>query len=398
MTTNDSNGNGKHASKKEPVFVVLQLSGGNDVLNTVVPYGDGLYYDYRPTTGIAEDKVIRLDDRLGLHPAMKPIKDLWDQGNVAVIHGIGYPQPDRSHFRSMDIWHTAEPDKFVGEGWLGKVIREIDPQKQNVCTGVSFGTGLPRAMYLSGTPAMSVSQLEGYGLLTSLAGEKQRRALNSFTRIYTPEEFDEQSMLLEHIGQTGIDTLTSVDMLKSAPEGYSTTVEYGSDPLSQNLKGIAQVHLSGIGTRVFYAQIGGFDVHGNELNMQTKLWDNVSRSVSDFFTDLREHDAAEEVVMLVFSEFGRRIKDNGNGTDHGSGGGAFMIGERVRGGFYSDYPSMEPSKQLNGDLQFNSDFRSLYSSVLDQWLGIEPTSILNGNFEQFDNLITPLTSQSVSLT
>ena len=389
MTTYRSDQNGTQHNSA-PVLVVLQLSGGNDVLNTVVPYGDGLYYDFRPTTGIAEDNVIPLDGRFGLHPAMGRIKDLWDQGNVAVVNGIGYPKPDRSHFRSMDIWHTAEPEKLIAEGWLGRVIRELDPEKQNVCTGVSFGTGMPRAMYLSGTPAMSVSQLEGYGLLTTLSGEKQRRALNAFTRMYMPEEFEEQNMMLEHIGQTGIDAMTGADLLKAAPLGYQSNVEYAPDPLSQSLRGIAQVHLAGLGTRVFYTQIGGFDVHGNEVNMQSKLWDNVSRSVGDFFDDLKEHDAADEVVMLVFTEFGRRVKDNGNGTDHGSGGGAFLIGERVNGGFYSDYPSLAPSEQLNGDLHFNNDFRSLYSSVLDQWLGINPAPIVNGNFDQFDNMVTSL--------
>ena len=389
MTTYRSDQNGTQHNSA-PVLVVLQLSGGNDVLNTVVPYGDGLYYDFRPTTGITEDNVIPLDGRFGLHPAMGRIKDLWDQGNVAVVNGIGYPKPDRSHFRSMDIWHTAEPEKLIAEGWLGRVIRELDPEKQNVCTGVSFGTGMPRAMYLSGTPAMSVSQLEGYGLLTTLSGEKQRRALNAFTRMYMPEEFEEQNMMLDHIGQTGIDAMTGADLLKAAPLGYQSNVEYAPDPLSQSLRGIAQVHLAGLGTRVFYTQIGGFDVHGNEVNMQSKLWDNVSRSVGDFFDDLKEHDAADEVVMLVFTEFGRRVKDNGNGTDHGSGGGAFLIGERVNGGFYSDYPSLAPSEQLNGDLHFNNDFRSLYSSVLDQWLGINPAPIVNGKFDQFDNMVTSL--------
>ena len=389
MTTYRSDQNGTQHNSA-PVLVVLQLSGGNDVLNTVVPYGDGLYYDFRPTTGITEDNVIPIDGRFGLHPAMGRIKDLWDQGNVAVVNGIGYPKPDRSHFRSMDIWHTAEPEKLIAEGWLGRVIRELDPEKQNVCTGVSFGTGMPRAMYLSGTPAMSVSQLEGYGLLTTLSGEKQRRALNAFTRMYMPEEFEEQNMMLEHIGQTGIDAMTGADLLKAAPLGYQSNVEYAPDPLSQSLRGIAQVHLAGLGTRVFYTQIGGFDVHGNEVNMQSKLWDNVSRSVGDFFDDLKEHDAADEVVMLVFTEFGRRVKDNGNGTDHGSGGGAFLIGERVNGGFYSDYPSLAPSEQLNGDLHFNNDFRSLYSSVLDQWLGINPAPIVNGKFDQFDNMMTSL--------
>ena len=389
MTTYRSDQNGTQHNSA-PVLVVLQLSGGNDVLNTVVPYGDGLYYDFRPTTGITEDNVIPIDGRFGLHPTMGRIKDLWDQGNVAVVNGIGYPKPDRSHFRSMDIWHTAEPEKLIAEGWLGRVIRELDPEKQNVCTGVSFGTGMPRAMYLSGTPAMSVSQLEGYGLLTTLSGEKQRRALNAFTRMYMPEEFEEQNMMLEHIGQTGIDAMTGADLLKAAPLGYQSNVEYAPDPLSQSLRGIAQVHLAGLGTRVFYTQIGGFDVHGNEVNMQSKLWDNVSRSVGDFFDDLKEHDAADEVVMLVFTEFGRRVKDNGNGTDHGSGGGAFLIGERVNGGFYSDYPSLAPSEQLNGDLHFNNDFRSLYSSVLDQWLGINPAPIVNGKFDQFDNMVTSL--------
>ena len=389
MTTYRSDQNGTQHNSA-PVLVVLQLSGGNDVLNTVVPYGDGLYYDFRPTTGITEDNVIPIDGRFGLHPTMGRIKDLWDQGNVAVVNGIGYPKPDRSHFRSMDIWHTAEPEKLIAEGWLGRVIRELDPEKQNVCTGVSFGTGMPRAMYLSGTPAMSVSQLEGYGLLTTLSGEKQRRALNAFTRMYMPEEFEEQNMMLEHIGQTGIDAMTGADLLKAAPIGYQSNVEYAPDPLSQSLRGIAQVHLAGLGTRVFYTQIGGFDVHGNEVNMQSKLWDNVSRSVGDFFDDLKEHDAADEVVMLVFTEFGRRVKDNGNGTDHGSGGGAFLIGERVNGGFYSDYPSLAPSEQLNGDLHFNNDFRSLYSSVLDQWLGINPAPIVNGKFDQFDNMVTSL--------
>ena len=387
MTTYRSDQNGKQHNS-DPVLVVLQLSGGNDVLNTVAPYGDGLYYDFRPTTGIAEDEVIPLDGRFGLHPSMGRIKDLWDRGDVAIINGIGYPNPDRSHFRSMDIWHTAEPDKLIAEGWLGRVIRELDPQKQNVCTGVSFGTGMPRAMYLSGTPAMSVSQLEGYGLLTTLSGEKQRRALNAFTRMYMPEEFEEQNMMLEHIGQTGIDAMTGADLLKAAPLGYQSNVEYAPDPLSQSLRGIAQVHLAGLGTRVFYTQIGGFDVHGNEVNMQAQLWDNVSRSVGDFFDDLKEHDAADEVVMLVFTEFGRRVKDNGNGTDHGSGGGAFLIGERVNGGFYSDYPSLAPVDQLNGDLHFNNDFRSLYSSVLDQWFGINPAPIVNGKFDQFENIVT----------
>ena len=385
--------NGTNGSKtKQPVLVVLQLSGGNDFMNTVVPYGDPFYYDFRKTVGVSEEDALYLDSRLGFHPAMGEIKSLYDAGDVAVIQGIGYPEPDRSHFRSMDIWHTAEPHDFSGEGWLGRVIRELDPGKKNVVTGVSFGAGLPRAMYLTGTPAISVSELESYGLLTSLSGEKQRRALNAFTRMYVPEEFEEGAMVMQHIGQIGTDALAGVDMLKTAPVQYSSNVEYGSDALSQSLRGIAQIHTSGLGTRVFYAQHGGYDVHGRQVQTQEKLWGEVSKAVDSFFADLREHNASEEVVMMVFSEFGRRVRDNGNGTDHGSGGGAFLIGDRVKGGLYGEYPSLDPSEQVSGDLRFNNDFRSMYSTVLDDWLNIQPDPIVNGHFEKFNGILNPLSS------
>jgi uncharacterized protein (DUF1501 family) len=385
--------NGTNGSKtKQPVLVVLQLSGGNDFMNTVVPYGDPFYYDFRKTVGVAEEEALHLDSRLGFHPAMGEIKSLYDAGDVAVIQGIGYPDPDRSHFRSMDIWHTAEPHDFSSEGWLGRVIRELDPGKKNVVTGVSFGAGLPRAMYLTGTPAISVSELESYGLLTSLSGEKQRRALNAFTRMYVPEEFEEGAMVMQHIGQIGTDALAGVDMLKTAPSQYSSNVEYGSDALSQSLRGIAQIHTAGLGTRVFYAQHGGYDVHGRQVQTQQKLWSEVSKAVDSFFADLREHNAAEEVVMMVFSEFGRRVRDNGNGTDHGSGGGAFLIGDRVKGGLYGEYPSLDPSEQVSGDMRFNNDFRSMYSTVLDDWLNIQPDPIVNGHFEKFNGILNPLSS------
>ena len=384
MTTASKNGT------KDPVLVVLQLSGGNDFMNTVVPYSDPFYYEFRKTVGIPEEDLLHIDNQYGLHPALSTFKEMYDQGNLAIIAGVGYPNPDRSHFRSMDIWHTAEPTAPIPEGWLGRVIRELDPNKQNVCTGVSFGQGLPRAMYLSGVPAISIRDLESYGLLTKMPGARQRRAINVFTRMYAPEEFDEASMVLGHIGQTGVDALTGVDMLKPVPAQYSSNVEYGSDQLSQSLRGIAQVHTANLGTRVFYAELGGFDTHGAQMGTQTDLLGHVSTAVSDFFDDLREHDAAEEVVMLVFTEFGRRVRDNGNGTDHGSGGGAFLIGDRVNGGIYAEYPSLDPADQLSGDLHYNNDFRSIYSTILDDWYGIQPEPIVNGSFERYSGMISPL--------
>ena len=372
--------------EKDPVFVVLQLSGGNDFMSTVIPYNDPHYFDFRNTVGIPADEALHIEGGYGFHPSMGPIKDLWDEGNVAIFAGTGYASPNRSHFRSMDIWHTANPEALSADGWLGKTIRELDPNKNNVVTGVSFGSGLPRAMYLSGTPAISVSELEGYGLLSALAGKQQRQAIKAFTRMYASEEFGEASVVWDHIGQTGIDALAGADMLKTAPPAYSSTIEYANDALSQSLKSIVQVHLSGIGTRVFYAEIGGFDVHGAQIKTQEKLLDNVSRAVRDFFDDLRENNGSEEVIMMIFSEFGRRVRDNGNGTDHGSGGGTFLIGDRVNGGFYDQYPSLAPEHQLDGDLHFTHDFRSVYSTVLEQWLGLSASPIVNGTFDQFEGV------------
>ena len=376
----------KSIKTRPPVFVVLQLSGGNDFMSTVIPYNDPHYFEYRKTVGIPEDDALHIDGGYAFHPSMGPIKNLWDEGKVAIFPGTGYPSPNRSHFRSMDIWHTANPEALSSDGWLGKTIRELDPNKENVVTGVSFGSGLPRAMYLSGTPAISVSELEGYGLLTDLAGRQQRQAIKAFTRMYAPEEFEEADVVWDHLGQTGIDALTGADMLKTAPPAYTSSIEYANDALSQSLKGIAQVHLSGIGTRVFYAQLGGFDVHGAQIQTQQTLLANVSRSVGDFFDDLRENDGSQEVIMMIFSEFGRRIKDNGNGTDHGSGGGTMLIGDRIKGGFYDPYPSLAPEDQLDGDMHFSHDFRSIYSTVLEQWLDLNPNPIVNGSFDQFENV------------
>ena len=165
--------NGYRNGKKDRKLVVVQQSGGNDYLNSIVPYTNGLYYDFRSLTHHDPEDVLKINDTLGFGPTMGPIKELWDEGKVALFPGSGYPSPNRSHFRSMDIWHTANPETLSSDGWLGKTIRELDPQKENVVTGVSFGSGLPRAMYLSGTPAISVTELEGYGLLTDLAGKKQ---------------------------------------------------------------------------------------------------------------------------------------------------------------------------------------------------------------------------------
>ena len=175
------------STNKDPVLVVLQLSGGNDALNTVVPYSNPLYYDNRPGVRVPEDQVLQINDEIGLHPTMAPLKKIYDEGNMAIIQGVGYPSPSRSHFRAMDIWHTCEPEKVGDEGWLGRLVRDLDPNKENVLTGVNFGRGLPRAMAVMGVPVASVGNLETYGVLTGIEDQDQRaKALDVFSKVYSP--------------------------------------------------------------------------------------------------------------------------------------------------------------------------------------------------------------------
>ena len=370
-------------TKRDPALVVIQLSGGNDALNTVVPYTNGVYQDSRKAIRLGEEEVIDLNGALGLHPSMGPIKSLWDEGKVAIINGIGYPDPNRSHFRSMDIWHTAESVEIAPDGWLGRTVRELDPEHENVVTAVNFGRGLPRALHCRGVPVASVGNLATYGLMPDIEDARTRElALSIFARMYGPAEG--RDAVLASIGESGMGAILGADILRTAPAKYSSSVEYADTPIAQSLRDAAQVMFADVGTRVFYALHGSFDTHAGELENHARLWNEVSTAVGDFFADLRDHGREDDAVVLVFSEFGRRIRDNGSGTDHGSGGVAFVMGGPVKGGFYGDYPSLEPEDQTEGDLRFNNDFRGTYATILDQWMGMDPHPILDGDYEQFD--------------
>ena len=367
---------------KPPVLVVVQLTGGNDFMNTIIPYTSEHYYDARPTVVIDRDTVLPINDELAFNPNAGPLKGMYDDGDVAIVQGIGYENSSRSHFRAMDIWHTCEPVKVGTEGWLGRTIREIDPDKENVLTAVNIGRGLPRALVAPGVPVTSVGDLDNVGLMTSIEERDRRdKALEMFKKMYAPAIGS--GPVMEYLAQTGSDVYTGADILKQAPASYTSEVEYADNPIAKSLKDIARTHIAGLGTRIFYANHGGYDHHANEMKTHPQLMTELSGAISDFFQDLRDHDAAEEVAMLVFTEFGRRMRDNGSGTDHGSGGGAFIIGDRVKGGLYSEYPSLEPSRWLNGeDLEWTIDYRGIYSTMLDQWLGLDPVPIVDGQFEQ----------------
>jgi len=369
------------STKKDPVLVVFQLSGGNDYLNTVIPYADGLYYDNRPAVGIKEDRVIKLDDKIGLHPEMGALKKVWDRGDMAIVHGIGYEDAPRSHFRSMDIWHTCEPDKLGTEGWLGRATRDIDPNKENVLTTVSFGPSLFRALALPGTPVAVVDDLDNYGLLPGITEEAQRtEILDRFARMYSPAIGT--SAVMDYMGQTGLDTLEGADILKEAPLMYSSNVEYPDTAIAKKLKGIAQVHMADFGSRIFYVDHGSFDSHSNQLGMADKLWKDVSEGLGAFLDDLREHDVSDNVAVMVFTEFGRRTRDNGSGTDHGAAGAAFMFGDGIKGGQYSEFPSLAEKDLEQGDVIPNYDYRGLYSSILEDWMALDAKPIVGGAYEK----------------
>ena len=371
------NGNGK-----APVLVVVQMTGGNDFMNTLVPYTSGIYYDNRKTVRIDEDRVITINDEFGFHPAAAPLKEMYDKGDVAIVQGIGYENSNRSHFRAMDIMHTAEPLTISTEGWLAKAIRDIDPDGKNVLTGVSFGRGLPRAMAAPGVRVTSVGDLDTYGLMTSIDIEADRtEAMDIFKRFYTPAIGSGAAM--SYLKQTGDDVLTGIDRLQEVPGQYESTVEYEDNPIAKSLRDVARTHIAGLGTRIFYVQHGGYDHHAIEMPAHENLLAELSGALRDFMDDLREHDAAEEVVIYAFTEFGRRVQDNGSGTDHGSGGGAFIIGDRVEGGLYAEYPSLDPRTYANGeDLSHTFDFRGVYATLLEQWMSVDSVDIVHGKYEQ----------------
>jgi uncharacterized protein (DUF1501 family) len=350
-------------------------------MNTVVPYKDPLYWDYRPRVALAEDEILLLDNDVGLHPSMGPIRDMYNQGKVAIIHGVGYPNSVRSHFRSMDIWHTCEPVKTGTQGWLGLATRELDPHKDNIVTAVSFGPSMFRALVAPGVPVACVDDLDTYGLLTGITPTQQRtKILERFAQNYSPVIGTDEVM--KYLGSTGLEAMEGADILKVAPQKYSSTVEYPNTSIAKKLKGIAQVNFANLGSRIFYCDHSGFDTHANQLGVHATLWTDVSSAIEAFFADLREHDAADNVLMFLFTEFGRRVRDNGSGTDHGAGGAAFAIGDMVKGGQYSEYPSRKAEDLTQGDLAPTLDFRGLYATILEDWLHVDAKPIVKGTFEK----------------
>lgn len=361
---------------EDRVLLLVNLQGGNDGLNCVVPHGNPDYYRMRPSLAIGRNDVLAIDDQLGLNPNMKSFKSMYDKGSVAIVQGVGYPNPDHSHFRSTEIWQTAAPDRYEHTGWLGRYLDDAQLPK-NLFNGVAVSQVLPEALVSNSVDVPAVAQLAGYGL----ASDRNAGARRTYTQLVTDKKFPFASPYLAHIAEIEDDAQRGSQELPKLVAGYKPAGSYPATPLGRSLALAAQIVGSKLGTRVLYVQHGSFDTHVNQKATQDRLLQQFSDAMAAFYTDLAAHGNDKRVLTMTFSEFGRRIEENGsNGTDHGEASPLFLIGGNVKGGVYGTLPNLDRTNM--GNVAFSTDFRSVYATVLERWLGRPSQKILGGSFPQ----------------
>ncbi len=366
------------------LLVIIQLNGGNDGLNTVIPYGNGLYYDARPKLAVPPTDVLVLNDQLGLHPKCTSLKRLYDAGRVAIVQGVGYPNANRSHFRSTDIWMTANPDTVEKTGWLGRYLDESIARFHGVkLPAANIGGTLPLTLVGEKVVVPSIASLESYQFLTDARYPQEREQRLQLFRAINGQPFE--NAYVEYLAQTGIGAQQSAAELQTAVKKYHSTVEYPKDPFAQGLRLIAQIIAGGIGTQILYVTIGGFDTHAEQNTARVNhpmLLDTVDKGLDAFYQNISQMGVADNIVMMTFSEFGRRVRENGSlGTDHGTAAPMLILGNRVKGGLHGEYPSLTKLDD-NGDLIYTVDFRSVYATILEDWLGADAQAVLGRKFEK----------------
>lgn len=355
----------------DTVLVVCQFSGGNDGLNTIVPYADKLYYQMRPTIGIAESEVIKLNDRMGLHPALAPIGELYKQGKVAIVQNVGYPQPNRSHFKSMDIWQSASPDGKMKYGWIGRHLDTNVNSNPVYALGLSTDKPLALAGKTASVPCFA-SLADIQAMIGDPDSERMLRAIQGMdAKAGSPEAVVQQA------NRTALDAM---DILASQLSKFTPKQTYGNDPFGNGFKQISQLIATSPKTRIVYFSTGGFDTHARQVDTQAKLLGNFANALSAFQNEMEACGRADKVIVLVFSEFGRRVAENGSqGTDHGAAAPMLLIGKKVKGGFHGANPDL--ANLMGGDLAYKIDFRQVYASTLDQWIGGDSAVVLGQQFE-----------------
>lgn len=394
------------AASDSRIVVVLQLSGGNDGLNTVVPFSDDLYYKVRPTIGIPAGELFKVSDRIGLHPALKGLKAEFDEGRMAVVQNVGYPNPNRSHFRSMEIWHTGSDDTQARAvtGWIGRYFDAqcsgADPRHRAELgtIGLNFGKVMPQSFRNVSNVGLSLDNPDTF--LWNASGETVGLAKAQetiFARLNKPQEGTMTTMRrgLEQLGGISPDQPGAIDFLKHTAMNAvlagdkirdilaksKDAANYPRSGLAQQFKMISKLVAGNFPTRVYYAHLGGFDTHQQQGTTHERLLGDMAESVHAFYEDLRQQKNADKVLVLAFSEFGRRVSENGSaGTDHGAAGPMFVFGEKIKGGVHGAPPDL--ANLVDGDIRHQIDFRQVYSAVLEGWLGTPAEKVLGKKFDK----------------
>jgi uncharacterized protein (DUF1501 family) len=363
----------------ERTLIVVQMAGGNDGLNTVIPYTDALYHKMRPTLAIAENQTLTLDSRLGLHPNLAPLKKLWDAGHLAIVEGVGYPNPSLSHFQAMDIWQTLDLNGTGSEGWLGKLVSGWVDKDGHPFQSLNIGTQTAQALSSINAQVPTLSNIPGYRLIADPQDADGGNArLQALMKLYN--SYPQSSPYAALLDTTAVSAQEGGRQLSAANSAYHSTVTYPKSSFGDGLKVLAEAIVANLGLRVGYVTLGGFDTHANEGPVHAQLMQMLADGLAAFYNDLVQHNKADNVVIMTWSEFGRRVEENGSqGTDHGTAAPMFVLGNPVSKGIYGEPPSLS-SLDDSGNLKHTIDFRSVYATVLDRWMGASSKDVLGGAF------------------
>ncbi len=359
-----------------PILVVVQMGGGNDGLNTIVPFSHDEYYRARPKLAVPQQSVLRVNGELGLHPGLKPLKALFDDGRMAVVQGVGYPNPNRSHFRSMEIWHTADPNgNGPRTGWLGRLFDSECPTC-GPTTGVAMlGAEMPLAMQGASGRAVVLDSPQGFGYQPVPGAGAQE--VEAFRQLMQPVPGEEP--MVDFLTHTAMDAIVAGDEIRKVAGHLSDSGTYPRDPFSLKLRLVSELISAGAPTRVYYVGLGGFDTHAAQEGRHDRLLEQLGQGLDAFVKDLTQKGLLDRVLVMTFSEFGRRVAENASGgTDHGAAAPMLLIGSAVKPGIHGQHPSLTDLDQ--GDLKFHMDFRSVYATVLEQWMGVASPPILGDRF------------------
>ena len=324
--------------------------------------------------------MLPLTDQIGLHPAMGRLQELYQQGRVAIVQGAGYANPILSHFRAMDIWQTAAPDSYESRGWLSNYLATTSFDDGNPMFAASITGELVRALYGNNVSVPTIASMQAYQFRTDTRYSSDRANQLGYASWVYGQDY-QSSPLEAHVARTGANAIASSESIQRATSAYAGQVTYPNFPLANSLKTVAQLMAADLGTRIYYVALGGFDTHSAQANNHARLLGGFSDSVATFLQDVEQMGKADRVLMMTFSEFGRRVRENGSiGTDHGTAGPMFVIGSRVKGGLYADHPSLTALDD-NRNMRYGVDFRSVYGTALDGWLGADHALALGARYE-----------------